>query len=173
MDTLYSGTILSGATFNDTTKTITVSGTTALSGLTTDVTISSPANNQVLQYSSGSSKWINSPVSVYMSTLIDCVINSPSNGQLLQYNGSRWVNYTPATIININETGTLTQMYGTFGGGIGGDGVVQNAYYTVPCYIDNSGNSTMFTNYAVTSTQPTIIAFNTSTNISLYNNNNA
>ena len=149
-----------------------MSGTTALSGLTTDVNISSPANNNVLQYSSSLSKWINSPVSVYMSTLVDCVINSPSNGQLLQYNGSRWVNYTPATIINTNETGTLNQMYGTFGGGIGGDGIVQNAYYTVPSYIDNSGNSTMLTNYAVTSTLATITAFNTSTNISLYNASN-
>ena len=52
-------------------------------------------------------------------------------------------------------------------------GFVQNAYYTVPSYIDNSGNSTMLTNYAITSTLATITAFNTSTNISLYNNNNA
>ena len=46
-------------TFNDTTKTITVAGTTALSGLTTDVTISSATNNQALIYVSGNSKWQN------------------------------------------------------------------------------------------------------------------
>ena len=74
--------------FNDTTKTITVSVTTALSGLTTNVTISSPANNNVLQYNG--SKWINTTISVYLSTLIDCFITSPSNGQLLQYNGTKW-----------------------------------------------------------------------------------
>ena len=65
---------LSGVTFNDTTKTITVSGTTALSGLTTDVTTSSPANNQVLQYNG--SKWINTTINAYLSTLIGCLITS-------------------------------------------------------------------------------------------------
>ena len=55
MDILH----LSGATFNDTTKTITVSGTTALSGLTTDVLVSSISNGDVLRYSTSSGKWIN------------------------------------------------------------------------------------------------------------------
>ena len=48
---------ISGATFNDTTKTITVSGTTSLSGLTTDVIISSPSTNQMLAYNG--TKWTN------------------------------------------------------------------------------------------------------------------
>ena len=48
---------ISGATFNDTNKTITVSGTTALSGLTTDVTIPSPSTNQMLAYNG--TKWTN------------------------------------------------------------------------------------------------------------------
>lgn len=37
-------------------------GGTALSGLTTDVTITSAANNDILQYSSGTSKWVNTPL---------------------------------------------------------------------------------------------------------------
>ena len=48
---------LSGVIFNDTTKTISVSGTTALSGLTTDVIISSPSTNQLLAYNG--TKWTN------------------------------------------------------------------------------------------------------------------
>ena len=48
---------LSGVTFNDTTKTITFSGTTALSGLITDVTISLPSNNQMVAYNG--TKWTN------------------------------------------------------------------------------------------------------------------
>ena len=65
--------------------TITVAGTTASSGLTTDVTISSPATNLVLQYNG--SKWINTTINVYLSTLIGYFITSSSKGQLLQYNG--------------------------------------------------------------------------------------
>ena len=65
--------------------TITVAGTTASSDLTTDVTISSPATNLVLQYNG--SKWINTTINVYLSTLIGYFITSSSKGQLLQYNG--------------------------------------------------------------------------------------
>lgn len=50
---------LTGVIFNDTTKTTTVSGIASLSGLTTDVAISSPANNQTLVYNSGTAKWNN------------------------------------------------------------------------------------------------------------------
>ena len=48
---------ISGATFNDTNKTITFSGTTSLSGLTTDITIATPVNGNLLMYASSSSKW--------------------------------------------------------------------------------------------------------------------
>ena len=91
---------LSGATINDTTKTITVSGTTALSGLTTDVTISSPANNQVLQYNG--SNWINTTLttgSLILSTLTDCRVSSPSNDQILVYTTTSSLNkWTPYTL---------------------------------------------------------------------------
>ena len=50
---------ISGATFNDTNKTITISaGSSALSGLS-DCTITTPANGNLLIYNSTSSKWIN------------------------------------------------------------------------------------------------------------------
>ena len=67
---------LSGATINDTTKTITVSGTTALSGLTTDVAIISPAINQVLQYNG--TKWKNTDMTLYMSTVNAVSVNQNS-----------------------------------------------------------------------------------------------
>ena len=47
---------ISGATFNDTNKTITFAGTTSLSGLTTDVTITSASSGQVLKYNG--TKWV-------------------------------------------------------------------------------------------------------------------
>ena len=101
---------ISGATFNDTTKTITVSGTTALSGLTTDVTISSPANNQVLQYNSTLSKWVNSTLSTgssTLATLTDCSVSSPSNDQILVFTTAsslnKWTPYTLSGVIYNNE----------------------------------------------------------------------
>ena len=97
-----------------------------------------------------------------LSLFHDCLITSPSSGQLLQYNGTKWINYTPTTLINTNEAGTLTQMYGTYGGGLGGAGIAQNAYYTVPSYIDNSSSSTMLSNVAITNNNVSITAFNTS-----------
>ena len=122
MDTLYSirhnvqryNTIItvSGATFNDTTKTITVSGTTALSGLTTDVTISSPANNQVLQYNG--SKWINTKLtsgSSTLSTLTDCSISSPSNDQVLVFTTDSSLNkWTPYTLSGATFNNTTKQL---------------------------------------------------------------
>ena len=107
-------------------------------------------------------KWINTTINAYLSTLIDCLITSPSNGQLLQYNGTKWINYTPTTLINANEAGTLTQMYGTYGGGLGGSGIAQNTYYIVPSYIDNSSGSYMLSNVAITNNNVSITAFNTS-----------
>ena len=91
------------------------------------------------------------------------MISSPSDGQLIKYSSSlsKWVNYTPTTIINANEAGTLSQMYATFGGGLGGAGIAQNAYFTVPSYIDNSSGSTMLTNYSLSSSVLNISAFTT------------
>ena len=45
---------ISGCTFDDNLKTITFSGTKALSGLITDVNISSASNDQILQHNSSS-----------------------------------------------------------------------------------------------------------------------
>ena len=106
----------------------------------------------------------NTTISAYLSTLIDCFITSPSTGQLLQYNGSKWVIYTPTTLINANEAGTLTQMYGIYGGGIGGAGIAQNTYYTVPSYIDNLASSIMLTNYNITTSQQNVVSFTSNMN---------
>ena len=51
-----------GATFNDTNRTITISGTTALSGLTADVSISSVSDSQALIYNSSANNWINQQI---------------------------------------------------------------------------------------------------------------
>ena len=60
-----------------------------LSGLN-DCTISSPSSNQVLQYSTSLSKWVNSTLTTTssLSSLNDCTITTPSNNQHLIYNTS-------------------------------------------------------------------------------------
>lgn len=74
-------------------------GATALTQLS-DVNISNPTNNQVLQYDSTSEKWINntSPAgAAELSELSDVTINNPSAGNALIYGGSsgKWYNVTP------------------------------------------------------------------------------
>ena len=60
---------LSGATFNDTNKTIPFSGTTLLSGLTTDVTITSVSSGKVLKYNG--TKWVNANDADTLASLSD------------------------------------------------------------------------------------------------------
>lgn len=50
---------INGAIFDDNTKTMTVAGTTFIANLLGDVNITSPANGDVLQYNSTTSKWTN------------------------------------------------------------------------------------------------------------------
>ena len=64
-----------------------------------DIQISTPILNQVLQFNG--SKWINATISsggsatTALSALTsDVTISSPVNGQVLQFNGTRWVNAT-------------------------------------------------------------------------------
>ena len=100
---------ISGATFNDTTKTITISSSGALSGLS-DCTITTPSNNQLLQYNTASSKWINATVTSAssLSTLTDATITTPSNNQLLQYNtaSSKWINSTVTIPTSLSSLST-------------------------------------------------------------------
>ena len=106
-----------GATFNDTNRTITISGTTALSGLTTDVTITTPVNGNLLMYDSSSSKWINASSTAGSSTLSGCTgvsVSSPSNDQILVFTTAsslnKWTAYTisGATFNDTNKTITFS-----------------------------------------------------------------
>ena len=71
-----------------------------------NVSISSPSSNQVLQYNG--TNWVN-------ANSLGTTITSPTNGQILQYNGSTWVNinspYIQSGIINFNSAGNLTNNY--------------------------------------------------------------
>lgn len=65
-----------------------------------DVGISSPSNNQILQYDSVSEKWVNNTLTEgvdELSELSDININEPSTGNVLLYNASsgKWFNDTP------------------------------------------------------------------------------
>ena len=85
---------------------------TTLAGLTGDVNISSPSNDQVLKYDSSSSKWVNGTApsgSTTLSGLTDTNISSASNGQVLKYDSSssKWINDLPDTF-----TPSVTQVNG-------------------------------------------------------------
>ena len=61
---------------------------TLLTGLTSDVTITSPSNGQVLTYNATPGMWENENPNIALSGLTtDVTIISPSDGQFLIYNG--------------------------------------------------------------------------------------
>lgn len=67
-------------------------GTDSLSGLQ-DVTLTSPASGQVLEYDG--SKWANAnlpTVPADLDDLGDVDLTTPTSGQFLKYDGSKWVN---------------------------------------------------------------------------------
>lgn len=97
-------------------------GSSTLSGLT-DVTITTPSNNQFLRYDGGTSKWVNSTFTIPtpdLEDLGDVTVTTPSNGQVLTYDSgaSQWVNLAiPARQMqiqfqsngsNLGSTGTAT-----------------------------------------------------------------
>lgn len=94
--------------------TITTSG--ALSGLS-DVTITTPLNNQVLTYNGSLSRWENQAVpapSLSLDGLTDVAITTPLNKQVLTYvtATNSWVNETPAfpsldELTDVTVTGPL------------------------------------------------------------------
>ena len=67
--------------------------TLTLASNISDCSISSPSNNQVLQYNSSSSKWVNSTLSLItaLASLSDCQISSPVGNQALIYIIREWV----------------------------------------------------------------------------------
>jgi len=71
----------------------------------TDVVFSNVQNNDYLKYSSASSKWVNSPVTVSMAigNLSDVAIASAASNQFIGYSGSTWQNQT--ITLGTNTTG--------------------------------------------------------------------
>ena len=71
---------------------LSLNGTLPSIGKHSDVSISSLTSNQILQWNSSSSKWVNAPVSTGGSTTLagatDCSISSPATNQALIYNTS-------------------------------------------------------------------------------------
>ena len=83
--------------------------TNSLSGCS-DCSITSPSNNEILQYSSTLGKWYNSAISAFsiaLSQLIDVVIHLPQHNQVLSYDSAseKWKNVTfVQTIANCNDS---------------------------------------------------------------------
>jgi hypothetical protein len=72
--------------------------TTSLNQLT-DVTVTSPSNNQVLTFNG--TEWVNSASGAAASTLnelTDVTITTPTNNDLLAYNGANWINTNTTTL---------------------------------------------------------------------------
>ena len=69
---------------------LSLNGTLPSIGKHSDVSISSLTNNQILQWNSSSSKWVNATVSTGVSSTLaadtDCSISSPATNQALIYN---------------------------------------------------------------------------------------
>ena len=78
-----------GTKFVPTTLSFGSSNVAAITDLT-DVNVTSPTEDQVLQYDG--EYWVNSTLSLFSPT-----ITTPADGEFLQYNGSAWVNTTLPT----------------------------------------------------------------------------
>lgn len=95
-----------------------------------DVSLTSPATNQVLTWNGTLSRWVNQtlpvpppPGSTTLAGLTDVTLTSPASGQFLSYNGTRWVN-VPAPS----------------GGGGGGTG----SPFTVPFVVNSATGQALF-----------------------------
>lgn len=66
----------------------TLAGSGTSLGTLVDVDLTSPADNQVLRYDSGTSKWENGTQT--LDSLSDVVAGSPAAGMVLAYDGSDW-----------------------------------------------------------------------------------
>ena len=72
----------------------------------TDVTIATLADNQLLKYNAGASRWENWTPNYLTSiggldNLTDVTISSPSVNEVLRYNGSQWVNSPVSTTAQV------------------------------------------------------------------------
>jgi hypothetical protein len=79
------------------------SGATTLATLT-DVTLTSPANNQILKYNG--TKWVNGQDA--LARLSDVALTSPTLNQVLTFNGTNWVNASATT--GASTLATLTDV---------------------------------------------------------------
>lgn len=60
-----------------------------------DISVISPAQDQVLAFNALTSRWENkdiAAITVSMDELSDVALNQPSNGQVLMYDGVKWSN---------------------------------------------------------------------------------
>lgn len=117
--------------YNDTTNALTINSTSAgatnLDSLS-DVVVSSPTTNQLLQYNG--TNWVNSTISGSsgnLDSLTDTTITSAQVGQTLYYNGTAWVN---------GQTGNIP-LYVAFN--TGSSYIVTNKKDTI--LIDNTSNT--------------------------------
>ena len=66
--------------------------TTLSSSVLSDFNISTPLNEQFLQYNTSTSKWVNATVTKTLSSLTDVNLSSLKTNHTLTYDGNQWVN---------------------------------------------------------------------------------
>lgn len=116
----------------------------------TDVSITSPADNQILFYKNADSKWENES----LSALIDAVFGS-AQGDILYRGASAWVPLTPGTNGYFLQTGgaSANPSWAPVGGGGGGGGLAFATQQTVAAGTTtlSVGSSNNVTAHAVSS----------------------
>ena len=146
-------------TWNKSNKSILIGGNGYLTlvvdyGFPNALTITTPTNNQVLQYSTALSKWVNATLveNDALSTLTDCSVSGVTNDQVLVYTTAlalnKWVPYT-LTGATFNDTDkTITISAGGSSLSNLTDCILSNLYNgDVLCY--NSSNSKWYNNHYI------------------------
>ena len=117
-------------------------GSTSLSGLTTDVSIGTTINNDLLQYSQTLGKWKNSSIAsvVQIQACGDAVITGLADKDVILYNSSsgKFINSNLLSSLVVNS-GVLASSIKTFGNYPAGSGtdIATDNYKVISPYADN------------------------------------
>jgi hypothetical protein len=126
----------------------------------TDVSITSPTNNQVLTYDGGTGKWTNeTPVAGALSGDSDVTISGPTAGQGLLYNSStgKWTNENIPTAGDASSsTLGLIQLSGDLDGGLATSPEVTSTHLAAALPINQGGTGSQAQNFVDLTTNQTI-----------------
>lgn len=78
----------------------------------TDVTLTTPADGDVLKYDSNSSEWVNSTTPDELNELTDVTLTTPADGDYLSFdsNSNKWINKVLPTIPTVDAVSYIIQL---------------------------------------------------------------